>query len=49
MAVLSDGKKLAFIVFLSALFSFGGYLLFIVAFQTRFPMGPLEAVLNRVF
>ena len=42
-------RAAAFTLVVLAVFSFGGYLLFIVAFQTRFPMGPVEAVLHRVF
>jgi Tripartite tricarboxylate transporter TctB family len=49
MSVLSEGRRFAFIVALSVFLSLGAYLLFVVAFQTRFPMGPVEAVLNRVF
>jgi hypothetical protein len=29
--------------------SLGGYVLFIVAFQTRFPAGPLEHLLGALF
>jgi hypothetical protein len=49
MLTLSNGKKMGFIIFLSAILSFGGYLLFIAAFKTRFPMGPVESALKGLF
>ncbi|MEK9692167.1 MAG: tripartite tricarboxylate transporter TctB family protein, partial [Rhodospirillaceae bacterium] len=48
MLTLSNGKKAGFILFLSALLSIGGYLLFIAAFKTRFPMGPIESALKGI-
>jgi ABC-type xylose transport system permease subunit len=48
MFLLNDGRRPGFIVGLAAALALGGYLLFIVAFQTRFPMGPLEHLLGTV-
>ena len=42
MLILNDWRKKRFIILLSAVLSLGGYLLFIVAFKTRFPAGPFE-------
>ncbi len=49
MFLLNDGRKRGFILFLSSALALGGYLLFIVAFETRFPMGPFENFLKQVF
>ena len=46
MLLLNDGRRPAFIVGLAAAVALGGYLLFIVAFHTRFPAGPLEHLLG---
>jgi len=48
MLLLSDGRNLKFIVILSATLAIGGYLLFIVAFHTRFPLGPFEHLMSQV-
>jgi hypothetical protein len=42
MLLLSDGKSKKLIFSLSATLAIGGYLLFVVAFQRRFPDGPIE-------
>ncbi len=42
MLLLSDGKNKKLIFSLSATLAIGGYLLFVVAFQRRFPDGPIE-------
>lgn len=49
MLLLSDGHKKRFIFSLSLLLSLGGYLLFIVAFKTRFPAGPFETLMKGLF
>lgn len=49
MLVLSEGKKKRTILILSAILSLGGYLLFIVAFKTRFPVGPFESMMKGLF
>ncbi len=46
MLILSDWRKKRFIISLSAILSLGGYLLFIVAFKTRFPAGPFETFMK---
>ncbi|MDH3239048.1 MAG: tripartite tricarboxylate transporter TctB family protein [Alphaproteobacteria bacterium] len=49
MLLLSEGKKKLLIVSLSAVVAIGGYFLFIVAFQTRFPAGPFEKLMAGLF
>ena len=49
MLLLNDGRRPGFVVGLAAAFALGGYLLFIVAFQTRFPEGPFERLVEAVF
>jgi|TARA_B100001123_G_C14904509_1_gene865221 hypothetical protein len=49
MLLLSNGKKKGLILALSFTLSVGGYFLFIVAFNTRFPRGPVETLLHGVF
>ncbi len=49
MLLLSGGKKKGLILTLSLILSVGGYFLFIVAFNTRFPKGPVETMLQGVF
>ncbi|MBI76620.1 MAG: hypothetical protein CMM53_02390 [Rhodospirillaceae bacterium] len=49
MLLLSEGKKKGLIFVLSLMLSVGGYFLFIVAFNTRFPRGPVETLLHGVF
>ena len=48
MTVLNKGQAKAFIAALSAGLSLGGYLLFILAFETRFPRGPFEVFMETV-
>jgi hypothetical protein len=47
--LLSEGKRKGLAFGLSALLAFGGYLLFIVAFKTRFPSGPFEQLMEKLF
>ncbi len=49
MSMLSDFQKKRFILGLAAVLSLGGYLLFIVAFDTRFPEGPFEIFMKGFF
>jgi len=49
MMVLNEFRKKKFIILLSAALSVGGYLLFIVAFETRFPAGPFELFMKGLF
>ena len=46
MALLNNGRRKGFIVMLSALLAIGGWLLFIVAFEVRFPEGPFEHLMK---
>jgi hypothetical protein len=46
MLVLNEGRRAGFALGLAAALSLGGYVLFIVAFQTRFPDGPFERLLG---
>ncbi len=49
MLVLNEGRNKGLIFILSAVFSIGGWLLFIVAFETRFPAGPFEQLMKGLF
>ena len=49
MLVLNEGRKKGLILILSTVFSIGGWLLFIVAFETRFPAGPFEQLMKGLF
>ena len=49
MMVLSNFQNKRFIILLSAGLSLGGYLLFILAFETRFPAGPFESLMKGLF
>lgn len=49
MTVLNDGNRKGFIIALSATLSIVGWLLFVVAFDTRFPAGPFELLVQKVF
>lgn len=49
MLVLNTGRRPGFVLALAAALSLGGYLLFMVAFQTRFPSGPFEWLLGAAF
>jgi hypothetical protein len=46
MLLLSGMRRWRLIVFLCASLAIGGYLLFILAFDTRFPAGPFEQVME---
>lgn len=48
MLLLGRGQKWKFIVALSAVLAVGGYLLFIYAFEVRFPKGPFELMMAPV-
>jgi hypothetical protein len=49
MLLLSGGRRRARIMTIAAGLSLGGYLLFIVAFETRFPAGPFETLMKALF
>ena len=49
MLVLNDGRRPGFVLGLAVALSLGGYLLFMIAFQTRFPRGPFEWLMGTVF
>lgn len=49
MLLLGEGKRKGLILSLAGTLSIGGYLLFIVAFHTRFPAGPFEQLMARLF
>lgn len=49
MAVLNRGRALGGIIALSLTITLTGYLLFIVAFNTRFPRGPFEELMKGLF
>ncbi len=49
MLLLNEGRKKGLILILSAVFAIGGWLLFIVAFETRFPAGPFEQFMKGLF
>jgi hypothetical protein len=49
MLTLNDGRRPGFVLGLAAALALGGYLLFIVAFQTRFPVGPFERLMGALF
>lgn len=46
MLVLNKGNRPAFIALLAAALAFGGYALFIFAFDVRFPVGPFERLMR---
>jgi hypothetical protein len=46
MLLLSGTRRWRLILFLSATLAIGGYLLFILAFDTRFPEGPFEQLME---
>ncbi len=48
MLLLTDGRNKRFIFTLCAGLALGGYLLFILAFDTRFPSGPFEEFMDWV-
>ena len=49
MVLLGDGRNKRFALAVSAALSITGYLLFILAFETRFPEGPFERLVKAVF
>ncbi|MCZ6624181.1 MAG: hypothetical protein O7B35_08125 [Deltaproteobacteria bacterium] len=49
MMCLNEGRRKGLILILSATFAIGGWLLFIVAFETRFPAGPFEQFMKGLF
>ncbi len=49
MLLLSGGKKKGLAFSIAGILALGGYLLFIVAFKTRFPAGPFEQLMERLF
>ncbi len=49
MLLLSHGRNKVMIFSLATGLSLGGYLLFIVAFNTRFPAGPFEQLMEKIF
>ena len=49
MLLLSGGKKKGLAFGIAGILALGGYLLFIVAFKTRFPAGPFEQLMERLF
>ncbi len=48
MMVLNKGRRPGFIGMLAAVFSLSGYLLFVLALETRFPEGPFEKMMQAV-
>jgi len=48
MMLLSRGRRKGFILALAAILSVGGWLLFVYAFETRFPAGPFEMLMAQV-
>jgi hypothetical protein len=48
MLLLGRGKRWKFVTALSAILALGGYLLFIYAFEVRFPKGPFEIMMNPI-
>ena len=48
MALLNDRKRLGLIVGISAIMAIGGWLLFVVAFEVRFPAGPFETMMRGI-
>ena len=49
MLLLNDGRRKGFIIALSAVLSLSGWLLFVYAFETRFPEGPFELAVKGLF
>jgi hypothetical protein len=49
MLLLSEGRRPGFVLALAAVLALGGWLLFVVAFDTRFPVGPFERLISMAF
>ncbi len=49
MLILNGGRRKRLVAVLSATLALSGYLLFIVAFETRFPRGPFENFMRSIF
>ncbi len=49
MLLLGGTRVLRPAIVLSFAFSVGGYLLFVAAFETRFPLGPFEQLMKELF
>ncbi len=49
MMLLSKGRNKGMIFAVAGVLAIGGYLLFIVAFNTRFPAGPFEQLMEKLF
>ncbi len=49
MLLLSKGQNKGMIFGVAGVLAIGGYLLFIVAFSTRFPAGPFEQLMEKLF
>ena len=49
MLTLNEGRRKGLILGLAATLSLGGWLLFVVAFETRFPEGPFELAAKGLF
>lgn len=48
MLLLNRGRRAKLALLLSTILSVGGYLLFVVAFDTNFPEGPFENLMNGI-
>lgn len=48
MALLNERKRMGLITVLSLVLALGGWLLFVVAFEVRFPAGPFEALMRGI-
>lgn len=48
MLLLNRGRRAKLSLSLSLILSLGGYFLFVVAFDTNFPEGPFEILMNRI-
>ena len=48
MLLLNRGRRVKLSVSLAVILSVGGYLLFVVAFDTNFPEGPFETLMNGI-
>ena len=48
MLTLNDGRHKGLVLLLCAVLAIGGWLLFVVVFETRFPPGPFEAAMHYI-